>query len=112
MTSHADSEDKEKHWKSDRIQIPRKKQTSQRSYKRRNLYQNQSSVELFWKKNKEMLQDRQLHISMKKQVLGQCVLPTMTYGCQTWSLNKQLIDKQTENHLKSNEEENVKPKTT
>ena len=29
----------------------------------------------------------------KKQVMDQCVLLTMTYGCQTWSLNKQLTNK-------------------
>ena len=29
-------------------------------------------------------------ISLKKQVMDQCILPTMTYGCQTWSLNKQM----------------------
>ena len=41
------------------------------------------------KKNKEILQDKQLPISLKKQVMDQCILPAMTYGCQTWSLNKQ-----------------------
>ena len=58
------------------------------------------SLELFWgkkkkKKNstKEILQDRQLPILLKKQVMDQCVLPTMTYGCQTFSLNKQLTNK-------------------
>ena len=25
--------------------------------------------------------------------MNQCVLPTMTYGCRTWSLNKQLTNK-------------------
>ena len=30
---------------------------------------------------------------LKKQVMDQCVLPTMTYGCQTWSRNKQLTNK-------------------
>ena len=44
-------------------------------------------------KNKEILQDRQLPISLKKQVMDQCVLQTMTYGCQTWSLNKQMTNK-------------------
>ena len=29
----------------------------------------------------------------KKQVMDQCILPTMTYGCQTWSLNKQMTNK-------------------
>ena len=34
-------------------------------------------------KKKEILQDKQLPISLKKQVMDQCILPTMTYGCQT-----------------------------
>ena len=42
---------------------------------------------------KEILQDKQLPISLKKQVVDQCILPTMTYGCKTWSLNKQTINK-------------------
>ena len=37
----------------------------------------------FGKKNKEILQDRYLPISLKKQVMDRCVLPAMTYGCQT-----------------------------
>ena len=41
-----------------------------------------------------MLQERQLPVSIKKQVVDQCVLPTMTYGRQTWSLIKQLTNKQ------------------
>ena len=44
-------------------------------------------------KNKEILQDKQLPISLKKQVMDRCILPTMTYGCQTWSLNKQTTNK-------------------
>ena len=44
-------------------------------------------------KNKEILQDKQLPISLKKQVMDQCILPAMTYGCQTWSLNKQMTNK-------------------
>ena len=31
-------------------------------------------------KPKEILQDRQLPISLKKQEMDRCVLPTMTYG--------------------------------
>ena len=45
------------------------------------------------KNNKKILQDKQLPISLKKQVMDQCILPTMTYGCQTWSLNKQTTNK-------------------
>ena len=54
MTKHADSEDiltdQEKNGKSDRIQISWTNHIPQRHYKRRNLCQDQSSVELFWKK--------------------------------------------------------------
>ena len=32
-------------------------------------------------KNKELLQDKQLPILLKKQVMDQCILPTMTCGC-------------------------------
>ena len=36
------------------------------------------------KKNpKEIHQDKQLPISLKIQVMDECILPTMTYGCQT-----------------------------
>ena len=58
---------------------------------------------------KEILQDKQLPISLKKQVMVQCVFPTMAYGCQTWSLNKQLTIKELS---KNKEEEDVKLKTT
>ena len=39
------------------------------------------------------LQDKQLPISHKKQVMDQCILPTMTYGCQTCSLNKHMTNR-------------------
>ena len=47
------------------------------------------------KTHKEIPQDRQLPISLKKNkhVMDQCVLPTMIYGYQTRSLNKQLTNK-------------------
>ena len=44
-------------------------------------------------KTRKYSQDKQLPISLKKQVMDQCILPTMTYGCQTWSLNKQMTNK-------------------
>ena len=44
-------------------------------------------------RKKEILQDGQLPISLKKQAMDQCVLPTMTDGCQTWPIDKQLTDK-------------------
>ena len=52
--------------KTDRIQIPLTNHTHQRHYNRRNLFQDQRSVTLFWKK-KEISQDRQLPISPKKK---------------------------------------------
>ena len=46
------------------------------------------------KDNKEILQEKNHHFTFKKtQVMDQCLLPTMTYGCQTWSLNKQMTNK-------------------
>ncbi|GFO50048.1 endonuclease-reverse transcriptase [Plakobranchus ocellatus] len=39
-------------------------------------------------RNREIFLDDKLPISLKIQVYDQCVLPTMTYGCQTWSLTK------------------------
>ena len=32
-------------------------------------------------------------MSLKRKVFNHCVLPAMTYGCQTWSLTKTLIQK-------------------
>ncbi|GFR57706.1 endonuclease-reverse transcriptase [Elysia marginata] len=32
-------------------------------------------------------------LSLKGQVFDQCVIPPMSYGCQTWSLTKALIQK-------------------
>ena len=60
-------------------------------------------------KNKEILQDKQLPISLKKQVMDQCILPTMTYGCQTWSLNKQMTNK-LRTAQRAMERKNVRPK--
>ena len=36
---------------------------------------------------------RHLPMSLKWKVFNQCVLPAMTYGCQTWSLTKALVKK-------------------
>ncbi|GFS25595.1 endonuclease-reverse transcriptase [Elysia marginata] len=39
-------------------------------------------------KNREIFLDDKMPISLKRQVYDQCILPTMTYGCQTWSMTK------------------------
>ena len=38
-------------------------------------------------------EDRHLPMNLKRKVFNQCVLPAMTYGCQTWSLTKGLVRK-------------------
>ena len=42
---------------------------------------------------REIFLDRHLPVSLKRMVFNQCVLPAMTYGCQTWSLTKALVKK-------------------
>ena len=44
-------------------------------------------------KYREIFLDRYLSMSLKRKVFSQCVLPAMTYGCQTWSLTKALVKK-------------------
>ena len=44
-------------------------------------------------KYREISLDRYLPMSLKRKVFNQCVLPAMTYGCQTWSLTKALVKK-------------------
>ena len=44
-------------------------------------------------KYREIFQDKHLPMSLKRKVFNQCVLPAMTYGCQTWSLAKALVKK-------------------
>ena len=44
-------------------------------------------------KHREVFQDRHLPLSLKRKVLDQCAIPTVAYGCQTWSLTKALAKK-------------------
>ena len=44
-------------------------------------------------RNREIFMDKEMPISLKRQVFNQCVVPAMTYGCQTWSLTKALTNK-------------------
>ena len=39
-------------------------------------------------KYREILQNKELPNCLKRKVFNQCIIPTMTYGCQTWSLTK------------------------
>lgn len=44
-----------------------------------------------WKKYwslKEVMKDKQLHIGLKTKIFESCILPVLTYGCQTWALTK------------------------
>ena len=49
-------------------------------------------MECFWKVQRFFL-DMHLPMSLERKVFNQCVLPAMTYGCQTWSLTKALVQK-------------------
>ncbi|GFN80043.1 endonuclease-reverse transcriptase [Plakobranchus ocellatus] len=44
-------------------------------------------------KYRDILQDTTLPITLKIKIYDQCITTTMTYGCQTWTLNKQLCHK-------------------
>ena len=44
-------------------------------------------------KYREIFLDRHIPMSLERKVFNQCVLPAMTYGCQTWSLTKALVKK-------------------
>ena len=57
-------------------------------------------------KYREIFLDRHLPMSLKRKVCNQCVLPAVTYGCQTRSLTKS-ISKETRNKLTSYGKENV-----
>ena len=41
----------------------------------------------------EIFLDTYRPMSLKRKVFNQCVLPAMTYGCQTWSLTEALVRK-------------------
>ena len=42
---------------------------------------------------KEIFQDKEIPLSLKRKAFNQCIIPTMTYGCQTWSFTKELMNK-------------------
>ena len=44
-------------------------------------------------KYKEIFQNKEIPICLKRKIFNQCIIPTMTYGCQTWSLTKDIANK-------------------
>ena len=42
---------------------------------------------------KRILTSKEIPISVKSRIFNQCILPTITYGCQTWTLNINLRNK-------------------
>ena len=42
---------------------------------------------------KIIFMDKNLPLSLKRQVFNQCIIPTIAYGCKTWAINKQLMTK-------------------
>ena len=44
-------------------------------------------------KYREIFLDKDLPMSLKRKVYNQCVIPTLSYGAQTWSLTKEIVNK-------------------
>ena len=44
-------------------------------------------------KYKEIFLDKDLPMSLKRKAYNQCVIPTLSYGSQTWSLTKEIVNK-------------------
>ena len=44
-------------------------------------------------KNGEVFMDKNLPLSLKRQVFNQCIIPTTPYECGTWAINKQQMTK-------------------
>ena len=44
-------------------------------------------------KYREIFLDKDLPICLKRKVFNQCVIPTLSYGSQTWSLTKEIANK-------------------
>ena len=53
-------------------------------------------ITLGWKKYwslKEVMKNNDFSMSLKRRVFESCVLPSITYGCETWVLTKAHIQK-------------------
>ncbi|CAH2245012.1 jg6952 [Pararge aegeria aegeria] len=42
---------------------------------------------------REAMKDNELHINLKSKLFNTCILPVLTYGCQSWSLNQETSNK-------------------
>lgn len=47
---------------------------------------------LYWSQ-KEIMKNKEISIFIKRKLFDTCILPVLTYGCQTWSLNKNHLRK-------------------
>ena len=47
----------------------------------------------YFGRNREIYMDKNVPLSLKRQVFNQCIIPTTAYGCETWSINKQQMTK-------------------
>ncbi|GBP94066.1 Putative uncharacterized transposon-derived protein F52C9.6 [Eumeta japonica] len=42
---------------------------------------------------KEPMKDKKLHINIKRKLFNTCILPVLTYSCQSWTLTKEITNK-------------------
>ncbi|CAG4955332.1 unnamed protein product [Parnassius apollo] len=42
---------------------------------------------------REAMKDKQLHINIKSKLLNTCVLPVLMYGCQSWTLTREMTNR-------------------
>ena len=40
-----------------------------------------------------VIQDKNVPMRLKRKALNECILPVMTYGCETWSLSNTQLEK-------------------
>ena len=56
----------------------------------------QNSIKAGWAvfgRYRKILQNKELPNCLKQKVFNQCIIPTIAYGCQTWSLTKDIVNK-------------------
>ena len=46
-----------------------------------------------WANTKKCLKTKKYQFCLKPKVFNQCIILTMTYGCQTWLLTKDIVEK-------------------